>query len=175
MRVQIVDPPAFTPPYDRALCAALAGAGAEVELVTSRFEYGPVAAGGGLSRSSELFYRRSTERGLERRGRRVLRLAEHLPGMLRLRAQARRADVVHLQWLTCPTVDRFLLPGATPRPSRSTTRCPSGAAARSRQRALLGAHGRADRPLRARCQSLLRARPSTRPGCIGSRTAPSTT
>ena len=30
MRVQIVDPPAFTPPYDRALCAALAAAGAEV-------------------------------------------------------------------------------------------------------------------------------------------------
>ena len=44
MRVQIVDPPAFTPPYDRALCAALAAAGAEVELVTSHFEYGPVPA-----------------------------------------------------------------------------------------------------------------------------------
>ena len=42
MRVQIVDPPAYTPPYDRALCAALARSGAEVELVTSRFAYGPV-------------------------------------------------------------------------------------------------------------------------------------
>ena len=42
MRVQIVDPSAFTPPYDRSLAAALARAGAEVELLTSRFLYGPV-------------------------------------------------------------------------------------------------------------------------------------
>ena len=59
MRVQVVDPPAFTPPYDRALCAALAAAGADVELVTSRFEYGPVAAPEGYE-VTELFYRRST-------------------------------------------------------------------------------------------------------------------
>ena len=64
MRVQVVDPPAFTPPYDRALCAALARAGAEVELVTSRFEYGPVPAPDGYE-VAELFYRRSTRRGLE--------------------------------------------------------------------------------------------------------------
>ena len=42
MRVQIVDPAAYTPPYDHALRAALARAGADVELVTSRFPYGPV-------------------------------------------------------------------------------------------------------------------------------------
>ena len=44
MRVQVVDPPAYTPPYDRSLCAALARAGAEVELVTSRFVHGAVPA-----------------------------------------------------------------------------------------------------------------------------------
>ena len=42
MRVQIVDPPAYTAPYDRSLCAALARAGTDVELVTSRFTHGPV-------------------------------------------------------------------------------------------------------------------------------------
>ena len=42
MKVQLVDPSAFTPPYDRALAAALARAGAEVELLTTRFLYGPV-------------------------------------------------------------------------------------------------------------------------------------
>ena len=42
MRVQLVDPSAYTPPYDHALAAALARAGADVELVTSRFLYGPV-------------------------------------------------------------------------------------------------------------------------------------
>ena len=44
MRVQLVDPSAFTPPYDRSLAAALARAGVDVELVTSRFLYGPVPA-----------------------------------------------------------------------------------------------------------------------------------
>jgi len=34
VRVQLVDPSAFTPPYDHALAAALARAGADVELVT---------------------------------------------------------------------------------------------------------------------------------------------
>ena len=65
MRVQIVDPPAYTPPYDRSLCAALARAGAEVELVTSRFAHGPVPAAEGY-RVSESFYRRSAEAGPRR-------------------------------------------------------------------------------------------------------------
>jgi glycosyltransferase involved in cell wall biosynthesis len=135
MRVHVVDPPAFTPPYDRALCAALAAAGAEVELVTSRFEYGPVAAPEGYE-VTELFYRRSTERGLEARGRRGLRLAEHVPGMRRLRTHAAAADVVHLQWLSVPDLDRFLLP---PRPRAFTVHYPLPASprARKRQRTLL--------------------------------------
>ena len=48
MKVQLVDPSAFTPPYDRALAAALARGGAEVELLTSRFLYGAGPAGRGL-------------------------------------------------------------------------------------------------------------------------------
>ena len=44
MRVHIVDPSAYTPPYDHALCQALAAAGAEVDLYTSHFAHGPVAA-----------------------------------------------------------------------------------------------------------------------------------
>ena len=54
MRVQIVDPPAYTPPYDRSLCAALARAGADVELVTSRFAHGPVPAAEGYRVQREL-------------------------------------------------------------------------------------------------------------------------
>ena len=40
MRVLLADPPAFTPPYDHELAAALVRAGAEVELATSRFRFG---------------------------------------------------------------------------------------------------------------------------------------
>jgi glycosyltransferase involved in cell wall biosynthesis len=113
MRVQLVDPSAFTPPYDRSLAAALARAGAEVELLTSRFLYGPVPAAEGY-RVEERFYRRSTIRGLGAPARRAFKLAEHVPDMLAFRRRA-DADVVHYQWLTVPPLDRFLLPPARPR------------------------------------------------------------
>ncbi len=113
MKVQLIDPSAFTPPYDRALAAALARTGAEVELLTSRFLYGPVPPAEGYA-AEELFYRRAARRGLEARGRRAFKLAEHVPDMLRLRRRA-DADVVHYQWLTVPWLDSFLLPAKRPR------------------------------------------------------------
>ena len=113
MKVQLVDPSAFTPPYDRALAAALARAGAEVELLTTRFLYGPVPPPEGYS-VDELFYRCSARRGLEASARLPFKAAEHLPDMLRLR-RAVDADVVHYQWLTIPPLDVRLLPSLRPR------------------------------------------------------------
>jgi len=52
MRVVLADPPAFTPPYDHELAAALARAGAEVELVTSRFRFGEAPARASAAASS---------------------------------------------------------------------------------------------------------------------------
>jgi glycosyltransferase involved in cell wall biosynthesis len=112
-RVQLVDPSAFTPPYDHALAGALARAGAEVELVTSRFLYGPTPKPDGY-RVSEAFDRRAAARGLEAPARRAFKLAEHLPDMLRFRRNA-DADLVHYQWLTVPALDAWLLPAARPR------------------------------------------------------------
>jgi glycosyltransferase involved in cell wall biosynthesis len=113
IRVQLVDPSAFTPPYDRALAAALARAGAEVELLTSRFLYGPVPVAEGY-RARECFYRRSAARGLGAPARRAFKLAEHVPDMLRFRRRA-EADVLHYQWLTLPALDAMLLPPLRPR------------------------------------------------------------
>lgn len=108
MRVHVVDPSAFTPPYDHALCAALARAGADVELVTSRFPYGAPPPPDRYRRR-ELFYRHA--RGAPAsRARRALKLAEHAPDMLRYQRLARAADVVHFQWLDVQWLDRFLLP-----------------------------------------------------------------
>jgi len=115
MRVQIVDPAAFTPPYDHALSGALSRAGAEVELVTAEFPYGPVPREAGYE-VNELFYRRSSRTGAgASRRRRLLRAAEHLPGMLRHRRHARGADVVHYQWLPVPELDLRLLADVHPR------------------------------------------------------------
>jgi glycosyltransferase involved in cell wall biosynthesis len=110
MRVQVVDPSAFTPPYDHALCAALAAAepGIEVELITSRFAYGSVPGADGYT-VRELFYRR-TLGALGSPARMAGKLAQHVPDMARYRRVARGADVVHFQWLAVQAVDRWLLP-----------------------------------------------------------------
>jgi glycosyltransferase involved in cell wall biosynthesis len=114
MKIQLVDPSAFTPPYDRALAAALARAGVEVELLTSRFLHGPVPAAEGY-RVEEAFYRRSATRGLEAPARLPFKAAEHLPDMLSFRRRDADADVVHYQWLTVPALDARLLPPQRPR------------------------------------------------------------
>ncbi len=119
MRIHVVDPSAYTPPYDHALCRALGAAGAQVELFTSRFAYGPVAAAEGYERR-ELFYRlahRGAIAGRRSRGRLALKLAEHVPDMLRYRRLARKADVVHFQWLTVQQFDAHLLPRRRPTPA----------------------------------------------------------
>jgi glycosyltransferase involved in cell wall biosynthesis len=108
MRAHIVDPSAFTPPYDHALARALAAAGAEVELITSRFGYGDVPEADGYV-VRELFYRHAVG-APGSRARLAAKLVEHVPDMLRYRTVARAADVVHFQWLAVQAVDRHLLP-----------------------------------------------------------------
>jgi glycosyltransferase involved in cell wall biosynthesis len=106
MRVVLADPPAFTPTYDHELAAALARAGADVELVTSRFRFGDAPAAAGYRRS-EPFYPFSSRLFRRSRLRLPLKAAEHAPGMLAL--LRRRPDVLHLQWLAAPELDRYLL------------------------------------------------------------------
>jgi glycosyltransferase involved in cell wall biosynthesis len=105
VRVLLADPPAFTPPYDHELAAALARAGADVELVTSRFRFGAAPEPDGYRRR-ELFYPLSSRVF----GRSVLRLplkvAEHPLGLASLRRL--KGDVLHMQWLPAPELDAFL-------------------------------------------------------------------
>jgi glycosyltransferase involved in cell wall biosynthesis len=113
LKVQLVDPSAFTPPYDRALAASLARGGAEVELLTSHFLYGEVPPADGY-RVEERFYRRSAARGLDAPARVPFKALEHISDMLRFRRDA-DADIVHYQWLTMPALDVHLLPKLRPR------------------------------------------------------------
>ena len=101
----LADPPAFTPAYDHELAAALARAGADVELVTSHFRFGEAPAADGYLRR-ELFYPLSSRLFRRSRARLPLKLAEHPLGLAALRT--RRADVLHLQWLV-PELDARLL------------------------------------------------------------------
>ena len=116
MRVVLADPPAFTPPYDHELAAALARAGAEVELVTSRFRFGEAPAPDGLRAARALLSR--SRRGCLRplaaaaaaEGRRSIRSGSRrcgaqprrrAPPPVARRAGARRAPA---SGRTCPAV-----------------------------------------------------------------------
>jgi glycosyltransferase involved in cell wall biosynthesis len=106
VRVVLADPPAFTPPYDHELAAALARSGVDVELVTSRFRFGDAPAPDGYTRT-EAFYPVSSRLFRRSRLRLPLKLLEHPFGLARLRRMS--ADVVHVQWLAAPPVDARLL------------------------------------------------------------------
>src|SRR4051812_2910518 len=112
MRVDVVDPSAFAPPYDHELCAALGRAGADVDLVTSEFAYGPVPEPAGY-RLRRRFYTRTPRRAAGRL-RVAAKLAQHVPDMLRYRQAARDAHVVHFQWLPVESLDSALLPRGRP-------------------------------------------------------------
>ncbi len=106
MRVVLADPPAFTPAYDHELAAALARAGADVELVTSRFRFGAAPEPVGYRRS-EPFYPLSSR--LFRRSplRLPLKVLEHGPGIAAL--LRRRPEILHVEWLAAPELDARLL------------------------------------------------------------------
>ncbi len=117
MRVHVVDPSAYTPPYDHALCRGLGIAGADVRLYTSRFAYDSVPSPERYERL-EFFYRGSRaapgRSKIAQRARRIIKISEHVPDMLRYRHAARDAEIVHFQWLTVPQLDEHLLPTGRP-------------------------------------------------------------
>jgi glycosyltransferase involved in cell wall biosynthesis len=109
VRVVVVDPQAYTLPYDHELCKALAAAGAEVELLTAHFTHGAPPLPAGYARReifgpplAGLLERRPTSRV-----RAPLKLAGHVAGLGRLvrRVRSRRPDVVHWQWAPLPALD----------------------------------------------------------------------
>jgi glycosyltransferase involved in cell wall biosynthesis len=102
MRVVIADPPAYTPWYDHELAEALARAGADVELATSRFRFADLPPASGYRRV-ERFYPMSSRLFRRSRARLPLKAAEHVGVATTLATM--KPDVLHLQWLALPQVD----------------------------------------------------------------------
>ena len=113
MRVHVVDPSAYTPPYDHALCSALAAEGVDVTLYTSRFAYGSGARPPRLRAPRELLPARLAGTLRRARAGRSSSL-EHVPDMLAYRRAARSAELVHFQWLALQQLDGLLLPRGRP-------------------------------------------------------------
>lgn len=109
VRIALLDPPGFTPPYDHALAAALAARGHDVALFTAPDLFGS-------DRRPEGYERRETflpvsGRLLRGRGRSRARVVvkglEYVPSVVRSVRAVRRygPDVVHVQWLGIPRFD----------------------------------------------------------------------
>src|SRR5215468_4432151 len=96
VRVAVADPPAFTPWYDHELAAALARAGADVELLTSPFRFGTPPEPDGYAYSGD-FYPVSSKVFGRSRLRLPLKGVEHLAVAASLARL--RTDVLHVQWL----------------------------------------------------------------------------
>jgi glycosyltransferase involved in cell wall biosynthesis len=109
MRVAVVDPQAYTPPYDDEFCRSLAAAGAEVELLTAHFTHGTAPEPRGYVRReifgpplAGLIARRPSSRA-----RIPLKAAGHATGLARLlrRVRSWHPDIVHWQWAPQPSLD----------------------------------------------------------------------
>jgi glycosyltransferase involved in cell wall biosynthesis len=110
MRIALVDPLSYTPPYDHGLAAGLARRGHDVTLLAGPFLHGEVPEPEGYVReevflpvSGRLF--RPVPRS---RLRLLLKGVEYLPSARRLlsRLGELEPDVVHVQWLPRPELDR---------------------------------------------------------------------
>jgi glycosyltransferase involved in cell wall biosynthesis len=109
MRIVLVDPLGYTTPYDDRLASALAHLGHDVHFLTAPFVLDAAPTPDGYVRE-ELFVPVANRllRGRPRaRLRRVLKGAEYLPSVWRLRRRIRALDpdVTHVQWLVRPELD----------------------------------------------------------------------
>jgi glycosyltransferase involved in cell wall biosynthesis len=115
VRVLVVDPPLFTLPYDRHFARALAQRGAEVTLVGRPLRGFEDSLDAEPFRFLPLFYRRAESAGGEAwrtpAARRLLKGLEHVFGLgaLERLCATERPDVLHLQWLVLPLLDRGAL------------------------------------------------------------------
>ncbi len=113
VRISVVDPQAYTPWYDHALCEALAARGHDVELLTAAFMHGAAPEPNGYRRRESFGpvlkqLVRARPRGPLRA---PLKLAGHAAGLASLaaRSRRRRPDIVHWQWAPLPQLDLPML------------------------------------------------------------------
>lgn len=112
LRVALVDPSLFTLPYDRMLAGGLAAAGHQVTLFGRRPRPDDGTTEGVAI--EPVFYRMAEHRlagAAPRAVRLAIKGADHGVSLRRLLRRFRdvRPDVIHLQWLPLPALDRMFL------------------------------------------------------------------
>ena len=112
MKVAILDPWCFTPPYNRELCEGLAAIGHEVTLIGQ--DQGD--SDGRQDETSASFTRlglfKAPASWLPRSLSLMAKGFRHIHGLLRVLGALRRLrpDVIHVQWLPLPLIDALFVP-----------------------------------------------------------------
>jgi glycosyltransferase involved in cell wall biosynthesis len=109
MRIALLDPPGFTPPYDHSLAASLAARGHDVHLLTAPDLHGSAREPDGYTRHevylpwSSALLRRRPRAGV----RRYVKAAEYPLSVRRAERLLDRIgpDMAHVQWLPSPRHD----------------------------------------------------------------------
>lgn len=113
MRVVMLDPSSFSPPYNDCLCAALGATGAVVELYARPLRPLEGYSGAGYT-VREHFYRwseRMSRLKLLSPAYRYVKAFEHAVGMYTLlrKLSRNKPDVIHFQWCPLPILDAMFL------------------------------------------------------------------
>jgi len=110
VRVSLLDPVSYTLPYDASLAAGLTKRGHEVDLLAAPFAHGPRPAANGYMHR-EVFFTASSRllaRAPRTRVRLLIKGLDYFPSVSRLKRTIRELDpdVLHVQWLGIPQLDR---------------------------------------------------------------------
>jgi glycosyltransferase involved in cell wall biosynthesis len=113
MKVAMIDPSAFSPPYDHHLCNALSVSGCEITLLSTDFDY--IGWNQDISYVKEEFFYGFTNKWLPEtlpaRFQKAMKGCEHVYDSMQLLRELERIDpdVIHFQWLALPIIDQFFI------------------------------------------------------------------
>ena len=112
MKIAIIDPWCFTPPYNRELCDGLASIGHEVTLIGQDQGDGEGHRDGTLSDFATLGLFSAPARWMPRSLMLMAKGVRHVQGLFKslLALRRLRPDVIHVQWLPLPLIDALFIP-----------------------------------------------------------------
>ncbi len=112
MKVAVIDPWCFTPPYNRELCEGLVAIGHEVTLIGQNQGDGDGQQAGSDPGVATLGLFKAPPSWLPRSLALLAKGLRHFQGLLRTLAALRRLrpDVIHVQWLPLPLIDALFVP-----------------------------------------------------------------
>ncbi|MEM7041188.1 MAG: glycosyltransferase [Pseudomonadota bacterium] len=112
MKIAVIDPWCFTPPYNHELCKGLASIGHEVTLIGQRGADSNGSDGQSSPSFAKLGLFVAPAAGMPRFLTLMAKGVRHVQGLLRCLRVLRRwqPDIIHIQWLPLPLIDAFFVP-----------------------------------------------------------------